>query len=119
MLIFLYSGSCRFNKCNKILFFNSGMIYEPPHDKTNKMACEPSKDSDLPGLLPGLIRVFAVCMKKAWALIYTVYEIPLYIRYMELRNEIHLYFSEKSDSSLLNAAVDSFIIWTVLLLDLV
>ena len=29
--------------------------YEPPHDKTNKMACAPSEDSDQPGRLPSLI----------------------------------------------------------------
>ena len=34
--------------------------FEPPHDKTNKMACAPSEDSDQPGHLPSLIRV-------AWA----------------------------------------------------
>ena len=39
---------------------------EPPHDKTNKMACAPSEDSDQPGHPPSLIRVFAVHMKKAW-----------------------------------------------------
>ena len=33
---------------------------EQPHDKTNKMTCAPSKDSDQPGHPPGLIRVFAV-----------------------------------------------------------
>ena len=44
--------------------------YEPPHDKTNKMACAPSEDSDPPGYPPNLIRVFAVCMKKAWVLSY-------------------------------------------------
>ena len=33
---------------------------EPPHDKTNKMTCTPSKDSDQSGHLPSLIRVFAV-----------------------------------------------------------
>ena len=33
---------------------------EPPHDKTNKMTCVPSKDSDQPGHLPSLIRVFTV-----------------------------------------------------------
>ena len=38
---------------------------EPLHDKTNKMACAPSEDSDQPGHLPSLIRVFAVHMKKA------------------------------------------------------
>ena len=35
-------------------------IYEPPHDKTNKMICAPSEDSDQPGHPPRLIRVFAV-----------------------------------------------------------
>ena len=44
--------------------------HEPPHDKTNEMACAPSEDSDQPGYPPSLIRVFAVCMKKAGVLIY-------------------------------------------------
>ena len=44
--------------------------YEPPHDKTNKLACAPSEDSDQPGHPPSLIRVFTVCMKKAWVLSY-------------------------------------------------
>ena len=35
-------------------------IYEPPHDKTNKMTM-PSEDSDQPGHPPSLIRVLAVC----------------------------------------------------------
>ena len=35
-------------------------IAELPHDKTNKMVCAPSEDSDKPGHLPSLIRVFAV-----------------------------------------------------------
>ena len=43
---------------------------EPPHDKTNKMACAPSEDSDQPRHPPSLIRVFAVRMKKAWVLSY-------------------------------------------------
>ena len=46
--------------------------FEPSHDKTNKMACAPSEDSDQPGNQPSLIRVFAVRMKKAWALSYPV-----------------------------------------------
>ena len=33
--------------------------YEPHHDKTNKMACVPSEDSNQPGHLPRLIRIFA------------------------------------------------------------
>ena len=44
--------------------------YEPAHDKTNKMACAPSEDSDQPGHPPSLIRVFAICVKKAWVLSY-------------------------------------------------
>ena len=43
---------------------------EPPHDKTNKMACAPSEDSDQPRHLPSLIRVFAVRMMKHWVLSY-------------------------------------------------
>ena len=42
--------------------------YEPPHDKTNKMACAPSKDSDQPEHLPSLIKIFTVRMKKAQVL---------------------------------------------------
>ena len=34
------------------------------------MACAPSEDSDQPGHLPILIRVFVVRMKKAWVLSY-------------------------------------------------
>ena len=44
--------------------------YEPPHDKTNKMVCEPSEDSDQPGHYPNLIRIFAVRMKKTRVLTY-------------------------------------------------
>ena len=33
---------------------------EPPHDKTNKMACAPNENSDQHGHPPSLIRVFAV-----------------------------------------------------------
>ena len=33
---------------------------EPPRDKTNKVACAPSEDSDQPGHPPRLIRVLAV-----------------------------------------------------------
>ena len=44
--------------------------HEPPREKTNKMACSHSDDSDQPGHLPSLISVFAVHMKKAWVLSY-------------------------------------------------
>ena len=45
-------------------------IIETFHDKTNKMACTPSENSDQPGHPPSLIRVFAVPMKKPWILSY-------------------------------------------------
>ena len=44
--------------------------YEPPHNKTNKMTCASSKDSDQPGHLPSLIRVLTVRMEKPWGLSY-------------------------------------------------
>ena len=36
------------------------MEYEQAHDKTNKMACAPSEDSDQPGHSPRLIRILTV-----------------------------------------------------------
>ena len=35
-------------------------LCEPHHDKTNKVACAPSKDTGQPGHPPSLIRVFAL-----------------------------------------------------------
>ena len=64
---------------NARLFTDDSLIYlkvnepvkkEPPHDKTNKVACAPSEDSDQSGHPPSLIRVFAIRMKKAWVLSY-------------------------------------------------
>ena len=49
---------------------NRSMLFEPPHDKTNKVACAPSEDSDQPWHPPSLSRVFTVHMKKAWFLSY-------------------------------------------------
>ena len=43
------------NGCGELFKSN-----EPEHDKTIKMTCVPSKDSDQPRHLPSLIRVFAV-----------------------------------------------------------
>ena len=39
--------------------------FEPQHDKTNKVASAPSKDSDQPGHPLSLIRVFAVAIVVA------------------------------------------------------
>ena len=48
--------------CQKGVGYNS-FKNEPPHDKTHKMACAPSEDSDQPGYPPSLIRDFAVRSK--------------------------------------------------------
>ena len=45
-------------------------LIEPHLDKTDKMACVPSEDSDQPGHPPSLIRVFADRLKKARILSY-------------------------------------------------
>ena len=42
--------------------------YEPPHEKTSNMSFAPSEDSDQPGHLPSLIRVFTISMEKVWSL---------------------------------------------------
>ena len=47
-----------------------GVTSEPQHDKTNKMTCAPSKDSDKPGHPPRVFTVFNVRMKKPWVLSY-------------------------------------------------
>ena len=44
--------------------------FEPPHHKTSIMIYAPSEDLDQPGHLPSLFRVFAVRVKKHWALNY-------------------------------------------------
>ena len=50
-------------------FWNVAIASKPPHDKTNKIACEPSQDRSA-WHLPYLIRGFIVCMMKAWVLSY-------------------------------------------------
>ena len=51
-------------------FIRQNKVYEPHRDKNNKMVCAPSEDSDQPGHLPSLIRVFDVRLKKAMILSY-------------------------------------------------
>ena len=47
------------------VLMNQTFENEPHRDKTNKMACAPSEDSDHPGHPPSLIRVVSVRWKKA------------------------------------------------------
>ena len=46
--------------------------YESLHDKTNKMTCAPSEDSDQSGPPPSLIRIFSVRMTTPWVLSYSL-----------------------------------------------
>ena len=57
--IYLLKKKVHENLKSRLICFNKP--FEPPHDKTNEMACVPSEDSDQPVHLPSLIRVFAVC----------------------------------------------------------
>ena len=47
--------SLNWSQTPKACFVVTWLIYEPPHDKTNKMTCAPSEDSDQPGHQPSLI----------------------------------------------------------------
>ena len=51
-------------------WIDTSKLFEPPHDKTNKITFAPSKDSDQPGYPTSLIRVFAIRIKKHWVLSY-------------------------------------------------
>ena len=78
---------------------------ELQHDKTKKNECVPSEDSDQPGHLPSLIRVFAVRMKKAWVLSYLL---------STQRRLICLYWGLTSQSTIFqscrNVAIASWVI---------
>ena len=63
-------SDCRFSVSPVNYRDRENSINEPSHDKTNKIICAPSEDSDQPRHLPRLIRVFAVHMNKAWVLSY-------------------------------------------------
>ena len=47
--------SLNWSQTPKTGFIVTWLLYEPPHDKTNKMTCAPSEDSDQPGHPPSLI----------------------------------------------------------------
>ena len=64
------TGGCTENQLADTSGYCYTFLFEPPHDKTYKMTCTPSEDSDQPGHLASLIRAFAVPMKKARVLSY-------------------------------------------------
>ena len=50
------AGLClNWSQTPKAGFVVTWLIYEPPHDETNKMTCAPSEDSDQPWHQPSLI----------------------------------------------------------------
>ena len=68
LLVVHISSVCFLN--NIMCFLHAQPSSEPPHDKTNEMACAPSEDSDQPRHPSSQIRVLAVRMKKHWVLTY-------------------------------------------------
>ena len=52
--------SLNWSQTPKTGFLLMSLIYEPLHDKTNKMTCAPNKDSDQPGHPPSLIMFVCV-----------------------------------------------------------
>ena len=70
----VHRQACQLSLRSPVSYIKNQKIETPkielPHDKTNKMTCAPSKDSDQTGHPPSLIRVFAVHMKNHWVLSY-------------------------------------------------
>ena len=54
------------------VYANKITANEPRHDRNQQSECAPSEDSGQPGHPPSPFRVFAVHMKKPWALSYPV-----------------------------------------------
>ena len=73
-------SSCCWTYSALLLWFSPLTENEPIYWKqkwaalwqNQQCGCAPSEDSDQPGHLPSLIKVFAVCMKKAWVLSYVM-----------------------------------------------
>ena len=62
-------SSCDFKFLEKCLNFQE-IKNKPAHDKTYKMTCVPSEDSDQPGHLPRLIRVDAQADQSPCCVLY-------------------------------------------------
>ena len=65
-----WPSKCDLHPVNYVLHDSVTLPYEPQDDKTNKMTCAPSEDSDLPEHPPSLIRAFTARMKKPRVLSY-------------------------------------------------
>ena len=88
-IVYLILHSSLLHKSNFI--FNA--LYEPRHDKTNKMSVRPSEDSDKPGLPPSPIRVFTADaqadLSLRWA--HTLFVGFVMSRLIYIDSEAHVY----------------------------
>ena len=66
----LFAGQLDVAQLTSINRWPAKVIIQPAYDKTYKMACAPSEDSDQSGHPSSLIRIFTVRMKKACVLSY-------------------------------------------------
>ena len=66
LFCYIHSGSDPLKIRSTCMKYNNIKLYEPPHDKTNKMECVPIEDQDQPGHPSSLIRVFAVCSMDSY-----------------------------------------------------
>ena len=86
-----------FHHSDRIFYYLFVSPIEPPHDKTNKVACAPSEDSDQTGRPPSLIRIFAVRLKKHWGLSYPMseYTAKTHLSFCWFCHEAaHIYYSK-------------------------
>ena len=63
-----YDNYSNFLRCSKFFCGTCNSIIEPPHDKTNKITCAPSKDSNQPGHPPVRSESMLPAWRNLWSL---------------------------------------------------
>ena len=87
----------RYNAIRNGLWSGFDMKIDPQLDKTNKMICAPSEDSDQPGHPPSLIRVRAVHLKQNWVLSYLLSaQRSLWSDWADAQADLSLCWAQKS-----------------------
>ena len=87
----------RYNAICNGLWSGFNMKIEPWHDKTIKMICVPSEDSDQPGHPPSLTRVSAVRLKQNWVLSYPLSaQRRLWSDWVDVQADLSLRWAQKS-----------------------
>ena len=90
--------------------------FEPPHNKTNKMTCAPSEDSDQPAGHPSShISVFAVRMKKAWVLSYTIQQ-RIWSDWVDAQADLSLWGAHMPFCWFCHEAAQIMFLWIVFIL---